>query len=335
MTDAIELRPLGRTGLKVSRLGFGTTGLGNIMRETSASTAVAAVDAAWDASLRYFDSAPQYGQGLAEQRLGEALRNRSRSDYVLSTKVGKLLQPTADGSVPGGLFVGARPFDIVFDYSYDGTLRSLEASLERLGVDRIDVVLIHDVNRRYHGDRVHERLAEAMNGAVPALRKLREDGVIKAFGPAFNDIDILMHFVTEADIDCLMLPRGYSLLNRQAASELLPECVRRNVSVLVASPFESGILATGAVPGATYLYAPAEEEILAQVRRIEAICREHEVPLGAAALQFPARHPAVASVVTGMRSAGEVADNIRLMNTPIPPAFWTALSEEFQSGSIK
>jgi D-threo-aldose 1-dehydrogenase len=272
MLEPTELRPIGTTDLAVSYLGFGTTALGNIMRTTPADTAIAAVDAAWAAGLRYFDSAPQYGQGLAEERLGAALAARPRDGYTVSTKIGKLLRPTADGRVPDGIFIGGNPFEIAFDYSYDATMRSLETSLARLRLDRVDILLIHDVNRRYHGDCVPERLDEALKGAVPALQKLRSEGVIKAFGPAFNDIDILMRFVTEADVDCLMLPRGCSLLSHDAAPELLPECERRKVSVLIASPFESGILATGAVPGATYLYAPADAEIMARVRYLEEVC---------------------------------------------------------------
>lgn len=328
MLDPTELRPIGRTSLTVSRLGFGTTALGNIMRTTPAEEAMAAVEAASANGLRYFDSAPQYGQGLAEERLGAALAGQPRTNYTLSTKVGKILTPTSDGRVPAGIFVDGNAFEITFDYSYDATLRSLDASLKRLKTDRVDILLIHDINRRYHGDRVHERLDQAMKGAVPALKKLRSEGVIKAFGPAFNDIDILMRFVTEADVDCLMLPRGYSLLSHDAAPELLPECLRRKISVLIASPFESGILATGAVPGATYLYAPADEKVMAQVRRLEAVCTRHGVSLAAVALQFPARHPAVASVVTGMRSAQEVADNLKLMRTTIPAGLWTALEQD-------
>lgn len=328
MLDPTELRPIGRTSLTVSRLGFGTTALGNIMRTTPAEEAMAAVEAASANGLRYFDSAPQYGQGLAEERLGAALAGRPRANYTLSTKVGKILTPTSDGRAPAGIFVDGNAFEITFDYSYDATMRSLDASLKRLKTDRVDILLIHDVNRRYHGDRVHERLDQALKGAVPALKKLRSEGVIKAFGPAFNDIDILMRFVTEADVDCLMLPRGYSLLSHDAAPGLLPACLRRKISVLIASPFESGILATGAVPDATYLYAPADEKVMAQVRRLEAVCTRHGVSLAAVALQFPARHPAVASVVTGMRSAQEVADNLKLMRTPIPAGLWTALEQD-------
>jgi D-threo-aldose 1-dehydrogenase len=326
--DAIAGGSLGHTKLRVSRLGFGTTALGNIMRETTDAEASAAVEAAWSAGLRYFDTAPQYGQGLAEQRLGAALRARPRGEYVVSTKIGKLLRPTADGRPPDGLFIKGGAFEIVFDYSHDGTLRSLESSLARLGLDRVDVLLIHDINRRYHGEQVHERLTEALGGAAKALSRLRDEGVIGAFGPAFNDIDILTRFVTEADVDCLMLPRGYSLLNQQAAPELLPLCLRRNVSVLIASPFESGILATGAGPGATYLYGPADEEVRARVGRIEAVCRAYGVPLAAAALQFPAHHPAVSSVVVGMRSAAEVTANLQFMAQTIPDDFWRALEQD-------
>lgn len=329
MIDATAKRQLGRSQVEVSLLGFGTTAIAGIMRETSASDAAEAVAAAWRAGLRYFDTAPQYGAGLAEQRIGAALSVKPRHEYVLSTKIGKLLVPTGnDSSIGGGLFHGGLANDIAYDYSYDGTMRSIEASLERLGLDRIDVVMIHDVNRRYHGDRVHERYDEAINGAVKALQRLRGERVIGAFGPGLNDIDILLRFIAEADIDCLMLPRGYSLLNQGAVPEVLPECVKRRIGVLVASPLESGILATGAVAGATYLYQKADAEVLARVGRMESICREFGVPLAAVALQYPARHPAVASVVVGMRSAAEVESNIALMKQPIPDALWARLAGE-------
>lgn len=327
MTEATATRPVGRTGIAVSALGFGTTAIAGIMRETPAAEAANAVAAAWEAGLRYYDTAPQYGAGLAEERLGAALQGKPRSSYVLSSKIGKLLVP-ASAPAAGGLFQGGLPNDIVYDYTYDGTLRSIEASLARLKLDRIDIVYIHDVNRRYHGEGVHERYKEAMGGAVKALQQLRREGVIRAFGPGLNDIDILLGFIREAEIDCLMLPRGYSLLNQGAAAEVMPECVRRNISVMVASPFESGILATGAVPGATYLYQAADAEMMARVARIESLCREHAVPLAAAALQYAARHPAVASVVVGVRSGDEVRRNIELMSLPIPSELWSALARK-------
>jgi D-threo-aldose 1-dehydrogenase len=328
MNDATVQRSVGRTGISVSTLGFGTTAIAGIMRETPAQDAAEAVGVAWASGLRYYDTAPQYGAGLAEQRLGAALRTKPRSEFVLSTKVGKLLVPSADPSAVRGLFQGGLPNDISYDYTHDGTLRSIEESLTRLGLDRIDIVFIHDVNRRYHGDGVHERYKEAMGGAVKALQRLRREGVIRAFGPGLNDIDILLGFIREADIDCLMLPRGYSLLNQGAAAEVLPECVHRNISVMIASPFESGILATGAVAGATYLYQAADADTVARVRRIEDICGQFGVPLPAVALQYAARHPAVASVVVGMRSEAEVRQNMRLMSTPIQAELWSALARE-------
>jgi D-threo-aldose 1-dehydrogenase len=326
MIDPVARIPLGRSAVRVSRLGFGSTGLGGLFRASSDADAKATIDAAWEAGLRHYDTAPQYGSGLAEMRVGLGLRGRPRDDFVLSTKIGKLLRP-AD-KAPAGLFVGAPPFEVAYDYSYDGTMRSLEASLERLGLARVDVLLIHDVNRKYHGARVMERLDEALNGACKALAKLRDDGVIGAFGPALNEADINLEFARRAPIDCIMLPARYTLLDQSAVSALLPLCTEKKISVMVAAPFDSGILATGAVAGATYNYQPATPEMIQRVDRIERICRDHAVPLAAAALQFPLRHPATASVVTGMRTPQEVAQNLALMRIDIPDTLWDALARE-------
>ncbi|HEX2113266.1 MAG TPA: aldo/keto reductase [Alphaproteobacteria bacterium] len=326
MIDPIARVPLGRTKVRVSRLGFGSTGLGGLFRASSDADAKATIDAAWDAGLRHYDTAPQYGSGLAETRVGAGLRARPRDEFVLSTKIGKLLR--AVDRAPEGIFVGAPPFEIAYDYSYDGTLRSLEESLKRIGLDRVDVLLIHDVNRKYHGARVMERLDEALAGACKALGRLRDEGVIGAFGPALNEVDVNIEFVRRAPIDCIMLPARYTLLDQSAGKELLPLCAREKISVMIAAPFDSGILATGAVEGATYNYQPATPEILDRVARIERICREHAVPLAAAALQFPLRHPAVANVVTGMRAPEEVAQNLTLMRTDICDALWIALARE-------
>ena len=320
---------LGRTGVEVCRLGFGSAPLGGLLRETPETDAAAAVAAAFDAGLFHFDTAPQYGGGLAERRLGAALRDRPRASFVLSTKVGKLVRPAGpEGSAGPSPFVGAPAHEIVYDYSYDGALRSLDASLRRLGTDRVDILLIHDVNRKYHGDRVMERFAEARDGACRALRRLREEGAIRAFGPALNEVDVSLRFVRETDADCLMLPRRWTLLDRSAEAELLPLCHERGVGVLVAAPFDSGILATGAVPGATYDYRPAAPEVLGRVQGLERLCAGFGVPLRAAALQFPLRHPAVASVVAGMRSRREVEESLAAMRAPIPEEFWAALDAE-------
>lgn len=326
MSNASEQVAVGRAGLRVCRLGFGCAPLGGLLRQTTEQDAHAAVHAALSAGLRYFDVAPQYGGGMAERRLGAALRPVPRDEVVLSSKVGKLIEAMPEGSGHGqSIFVGAPSHRIAYDYSFDGTMRSLDASLERLGTSRLDIVLIHDINRKYHGDDVMRRLNEALSGACRALRRLREQGAIGAYGCALNEIDVALRFVDDGAVDCIMLPQRYTLLDRSAESRLLPRCIAADVKVLVAGPFDSGILATGAVPDATYNYQPAPSGIMAQVRAMESVCRDFGVPLRAAALQFPLRHPVVASVVTGMRSPGEVNDNVAAMSLDIAEDLWPAL----------
>lgn len=315
---------LGGTQVEVCRLGFGAAPLGGLFRATPERQAHDAVAAALAAGLSYFDCAPQYGGGLAEMRLGAALRAAPRDRITLSSKIGKIVVPREGAPAQTVGFVGAPAHDIAYDYSHDGVMRSLEASLARLGLMRVDVLLIHDVNRKYHGDRVHARLEEALGGACQALAELRRAGAIGAFGPATKDVDIACAFVERAEVDCVMVPARLTLLDRSAGDALLPLCARRGVSVLAAAPFDSGILATGAVPGATYDYQPASAAMLARVRAIEVLCEDFGIPLAAAALQFPLRFPQVASVVTGMRDASEVVANLALLRRPIPDAFWAA-----------
>jgi len=323
--DPTELRTFPRAGLAVSALGLGTTAIGGLFEATSDAAAHATFAAAAAAGLRYFDTAPQYGHGLAEQRVGQALRALDRDRFVLSTKVGKLLRPRRAGPDAGGLFAGALPFDVEFDYSRDGVLRSFEESLQRLGLERVDLLLIHDVNRKYHGERVHERFREAMAGAYPALAELRRAGAVRAIGVALNELDICERFVRAGEFDAVMLPRRYTLLDQGALAGLLPLCHERGVGVLIAAPFDSGILATGAGGGGRYNYQDAPPDVLACTRAIEKICARHGVALAAAALQFPLAHPAVASVVVGMRSPAEVEANLALLRAPIPGAFWRDL----------
>lgn len=320
--EPTELRSLPRSGLAVSTLGLGTTAISGLFEATSDAVAQATVAAAAAAGLRYIDTAPQYGHGLAEQRVGQALRALDRDRFVLSTKVGKLLRPRREGHDAGGLFAGALPFDIEFDYSREGVLRSFDESLERLGLERVDLLLIHDVNRKYHGGRVHERFREAITGAYPALVELRRAGAIRAIGVALNELDVCERFVREGDFDAIMLPRRYTLLDQGALGGLLPLCRERGVGVLIAAPFDSGILATGAGGGGRYDYRDAPPDVLARTRAIEAVCARHGVALAAAALQFPLAHAAVASVVTGMRVPAEVEANLALLRAPIPGAFW-------------
>lgn len=325
MIQSIPAAPLGRTGLQLTRLGFGSTALAGLFHATGEAEAQDAVDAAWEAGVRYFDTAPQYGGGIAEERLGAALRRRGRDEFVISSKVGKLVRTTGPDAGPGSLFRNGPPHEIVFDYSHDGVLRSLEATLQRTGLDRIDVLFIHDVNRKYHGPNVTERLDEALSGACVALARLRSEGIIRAFGPALNEVDISLRFVREADIDCIMLPQRWTPLDRAAGDELLPLCQQRGVGVVSAAPFDSGILATGPVPEATYNYALADPQRMQQVRRLQEECLCFHVPLAAAALQFPLQHPAVASVVVGMRSRTEVEQNVAHLSEDLPASMWEEL----------
>jgi D-threo-aldose 1-dehydrogenase len=308
MFDPSERRPIGRTPLRVSRLGIG----GGSLFSSIGDTAVAAlVDHCWDRGLRYFDTAALYAGGVSEQRFGTALADRPRAEHVVSTKAGRT---TEDGQNR-------------FDYSRDGVLHSIERSLAKLKRDRLDIVSIHDIDPDLHGDAYEARFAEAMDGAYPALAELRSQGVVGAIGVAVKNWQVCRRFADAGDFDCLMLAGGYTLLQRDS-EPFLDDCVTRGISVLLAAPFNTGILATGAVEGARYFYKPAPPEVLERTRRIEALCRRHEVPLPAAALQFPLRHPAVASVVVGHQSAEEVDRNLALLQQDIPEALWADLAAE-------
>ena len=310
--------------IAVSQLGVGTAPFGSLAGADTDASIGEAFTSMRGGGLRYFDTAPFYGLGLAEHRLGACLRSIDRRAFVLSTKIGRLLKPLANGPAEG-VHGGQPPFEVAFDYSYEGVMRSLEHSLQRLGTNAVDIVLIHDVNRRWQGDLVEQRYAEAMNGAHRALVELRAAGIIKAFGVGVNDWTILERFAANGDFDCFMLAGRYTLLDHTALPTFMPDCARRGIAVLMAAPFNSGILATGATPGATYFYVQAEPDIAERTRRIEAVCARHDVALAAAALQFPLAHPAVASVVTGMRSAAEARANIAHCRTRIPAAFWEEL----------
>lgn len=326
MPDPIATQTLTRSGLPVSQLGFGAGPLGGLMRATQSDTARQTLDAAFAAGLRYFDTAPLYGFGLSEHRVGEALYRHGRENVAISTKVGRVLKPRGNRPEKPSNFQAGLPFEVEFDYGYDGVMRSFEDSLQRLGTDRIDILLVHDINQKYQGDRRHERVKEVMAGGHRALEKLRSDKVIKAFGVGTNDLEICTMLLEQGDFDCFLLPGRYTLLDQTAARDFLPKCHSRKVDILMAAPYESGILATGTVPGATYNYVPATEEAFARVRKIEAICREHKVTLAAAALQFPLRHPTAKTIVVGMRSPEEVEQNMRWLREEIGESFWRDLA---------
>jgi D-threo-aldose 1-dehydrogenase len=295
----------------VTRLGLGSAPLGGLFEAVTDEEAHRVVEAAWQAGVRFFDTAPLYGHGLAEQRFGAVLRTKPRDDFVLATKVGRLLRKDAPPE-PGQAYKGTPPVNPVFDFSYDGVMRSVEESLARFGLDRIDVLHIHDPDDHYD---------EALNGAYRALDRLRSEGTIKAVGAGMNQSEMLVRFARAANFDCFLLAGRYSLLDRSGAKELLPLCVERHISIIAGGVFNSGILADPR-PGATYNYQPAPPELLQRAIELKAICNRHGVDLKAAALQFPLRHPAVAAVLTGPRSVAEIDENIRLFQLPIPDALW-------------
>jgi D-threo-aldose 1-dehydrogenase len=325
-----DRRQLGGSGVEVPLLGFGGAPLGNLFQEFSDEQARATVRAAYDNGMRLFDTAPLYGFGLSEHRIGEALRWLPRDSFVLSTKIGRLLRPRPVHQLDGGLFKKILPFEGVYDYSYDGVLRSVEDSLQRLGMDRIDVLLIHDVDVWTHGSEEArlQRFAEVMGGGYRAMVKLREEGVVRAIGAGVNEIQACEELARAGEFDCFLLAGRYTLLEQNALDTLLPYCVERNISLLIGGPYNTGILATGAVPGAYYNYAPAPEEIMARVARIEAVCTRHRVRLASAALQFPLGHPNVATLIPGARSPEEIEQNRALFEVDIPTALWAELKAE-------
>lgn len=325
-----ERRVLGRSGLEVSQMGFGGAPLGNMYQAFSDEDARATVGACYEAGIRFFDTAPLYGFGLSEHRVGEALRWCDRDSYVLSSKVGRLLRPKDPRQLDGGLFQRILPFEGVYDYSYDGVMRSVEDSLQRLGVHRIDVLLIHDVDVWTHGSKAARlaRFKEVMAGGYRAMLELREQGAVRAIGAGLNEVEACQEFALAGDFDCFLLAGRYTLLEQGALEGFLPLCRRRDIALIIGGAYNTGILATGAIEGATYNYKPAPPEILARVRRIEAVCARHRVRLATAALQFPLGHPAVATVVPGTRSAQEVRQNIDVFAPEVPADLWAELKHE-------
>ena len=320
-------RTLGKSGLAVSALGFGGAPLGDLYARLPEAQAIGTVLAALDAGETLLDTSPLYGHGLSEHRIGAALRQRPGHRVVISTKVGRVADPFRPAGDYSG-YTGGLPHEMRFDYSYDGTLRALEQSLLRLGCDRIDIALIHDVDFWTHGDAVSLRIAEAMNGAVKALERLRAEGVISAYGIGVNEADKAEFFARETDMDCVMLAGRYSLLEQPALESFLPLAVQKNIGVMLGGVFNSGILATGTIEGARYNYKPASDGVLARVRRIETICKAHGVHIRQAALHFALAHPAVASVVLGAVSPEEIAAQMADLAATPPSALWRDLKSE-------
>ena len=314
----MRTHPLGRSKTEVTELSFGAAGIGSLFTEVSDQDAAEAVAAAWDGGIRSFDTAPHYGLGLSERRLGAALRDRPRAEYTVSTKVGRLLvpDPGATGRDDQGFAVPAS-HRRVWDFSADGVRRSLEQSLVRLGLDRVDTVLLHDPD---------DHAEQALTEAYPALERLRAEGVVGAIGVGMNQTALPTRFVRETDLDVVLLAGRLSLLDGSGLDELLPEAARRGVSVVVGGVFNSGLLADPR-PGATYDYAAAPDELLGRALRLQQVCERHRVPLRAAAARYPLRQPAVAGVLLGLRDAAQVQDALTQYRREIPEALWADLAE--------
>lgn len=314
-----------RSSLNPTVLGFGSAPLGNFNREMSEGDAQALIEASWEAGVRFYDTAPSYGHGLSEVRLGRALRGKPREEFVLSTKVGRLLSPKAKAEIDFTPWVNGLPFEQHFDYSYDGAMRSIEDSLQRTGLAQIDIALIHEVDAATHGNKQPDVFEDAMKGAAKALLSLREQGVVRSIGVGVNESDVALQSIRRIDFDCVLLAGRYTLLEQYPLDDFLPLCQQQQVSVIVGGGYNSGILATGSVPGARYNYAPANEAMLARVRRIEDLCREFRVPLKAAALQFILAHPVIKNVIPGCRSVKQLHENVDTLSAFIPAEFWRAL----------
>ena len=322
--------PKGRA-LDFTRLGFGGAPLGNFPKALSDAEAEAVVQAAWNAGLRFFDTAPLYGHGLSEQRMGRVLRGQPRDTYLLSTKVGRYLEPCAPGEEDAGIFQAVPPFRRVYDYSYDGVMRSFEQSLQRLGLDRVDILFVHDTDARNHGGwanceaRLHELMGQ---GGWRALDELRAGGVVDALGMGVNEWEPCAWLLERADPDLFLLAGRYTLLEQAPLDGFLPDCERRGVGIVLGGPYNSGILARGPHEGVSFDYAAAPAHVIEQVKKIDAVCRRFDTPMTAAALQFPGAHPAVVSVIPGTQSVAELEANVAAQAVAVPPGLWDALRAE-------
>jgi len=313
-----EVVAVGCGGLRVGRQGFGGAPLGGLFAPVERDDAVATLDEAWAQGIRYFDTAPHYGAGLSERRVGAYLAGKPRDEWVLSTKVGRVLETVRPEDADDMGFVGESATRRVFDFSRDGIRRSLDASLERLGIDKIDIVYLHDPDDHWQ---------QAIDEGWPALAQLRADGVVTSVGAGMNHSEMLTRFVQETDMDVILLAGRYTLLDQGALERLLPVCLETTTSIVVGGVFNSGVLATPSADS-WFDYGPVPPAVLERVQRLDAVCARYDIPLPAAALQFPLAHPAVKTIVVGYRSAAEVVENAAWARLPIPGALWDDLREE-------
>ena len=328
--EPAERVAIGETGVEVTRLGLGTAPIGGLFEAVADADAERVVRQAWDMGVRYFDVAPLYGYGAAERRLGAGLAGRSRDEFAVSTKVGRLVRRARDIAAgadldkqaldgrPDAWYADVADRRVVFDYSYDGVLRSVEESLERLGLNRVDILLVHDPDDHWQA---------ALDGACPALVRLREEGVVRAIGVGMNQTSMLARFAREQDLDVFLVAGRYTLLDQDALAELLPLCLERDIAVVIGGVMNSGVLADPR-PGSAFDYRPAPSAVVDRARRLAAVCERHGVSLKAAAVQFPLAHPAVVSVVAGVRRIDHLVEYPDLMRQPIPDDLWAELRDE-------
>jgi D-threo-aldose 1-dehydrogenase len=323
-----QKKKFGRIDLEVTAFSFGTAPVGNFLEPISETESQAMFETAWDAGVRLYDTAPMYGHGLSELRTGHYLRWKPRDEYVLASKVGRVLKPAKRETIGFAPWADAAAFTMHFDYSYDGTMRAFEDSLQRLGLERMDLCFIHDIDRFTRGDEQPEVFKRAMDGCWRALEKLRDEHVVRAIGVGVNEWEVCYEALKQRDFDGFLLAGRYTLLEQEALNGFLPLCEERGAAVLVGGGFNSGILATGARPGAKYNYSPAPAAVLEKVARIEKVCAQYRVPLPAAALQFVTAHPAIPSFIAGTRSVEQLKQNLEWFSHLIPAAFWIELKRQ-------
>lgn len=329
--DPTATRKLGRTDVEITQLGFGGAGIGDLYEIVAEADAEATLQAAWDHGLRYYDTAPWYGRGQSEHRTGRFLYRQPREAFVLSTKVGRVLRaPRNPETFDRTGWAGGLPFEHRFDYGYDAIMRAYEDSQQRLGMPRIDLLLIHDLDLWHHATvtRVEAHLAQLFTSGWRALDELKRHGLIRGIGAGINELGMMPRFLDLVDVDFFLVALRYTLMEQDTLETELPRCVERGVGVVIGGVFNSGILATGAVPGAKYNYADATPASIDKAGRIEAICTRHDVPLAAAALQFPLGHPAVAAVIPGGLHPSHLARNVAQFRMNIPSALWAELKAE-------
>ncbi len=329
--NKIPRREVGGTGVSVTEFGLGTAPLGDLFETLEEDTAQGVLKAAWDVGVRFYDTSPFYGSGKSEHRLGHFLRQKPRDEFVISTKVGRVFRPVHDlAAFDPGPFTGALPFEFTVDYSYDGIMRSYEDSLQRLSLPSVDLLVIHDLDFYFYETeaRVNAYLNQLFTSGWRALDELRRHGLVKGVGAGINELGMIPRFLDLVDLDFFLVAYGYNLLTQEMLEEEFPLCEERGISVVIGAVFASGILATGAVPGARYFYAPASEEILDRTERIERICSRHGTSLACAALQFLLANPVVSAIIPGAIEAAHVQGNFEMLQHPVPAELWGALRAE-------